>query len=141
MQGVGQYEAGQTRSQLFRANAGIAVQQAQSEAQAGATNEEAARLRSTALTGQQVAAIGGSNLQQTGTPAQVVASSAEIGEMNALQTRNNALRRAWGFSVQSASDSFQAKQASSAGDFSGAGSILTGGAKALKEYNATGSWF
>jgi hypothetical protein len=64
-----------------------------------------------------------------------------ISEMNALQTRNNALRRAWGFQVQGASDTFQSKQAASAGDFSGAGSILSGGAKAYDQYEATGRWF
>jgi hypothetical protein len=141
MQGVGQYEAGQSRSQLYRANASIAGQQAQSEAQAGATNEEMQRMKGTAFTGQQVAQIGASNLQQAGTSAQVVANSAEINEMNALQTRNNALRKSWGFQVQEASDSFQSKEASTAGDFSAAGSILTGGAKAASQYNSTGSFF
>jgi hypothetical protein len=141
MQGVGQYEAGQTRSQLYRTNAAIAGQQAQSEAEAGSVNETAERMKGTALTGQQVAQIGGSNLQQGGTPAQVVAGTAMVSEMNALQTRNNALRKAWGFQVQQASDQFQSKEASKAGDFSGAGSILTGGAKAYGQYQSTGSWF
>lgn len=141
MQGVGQYEAGQSRSQLYRTNASIAGQQAQSEAQAGATNEEMQRMKGAALTGQQVAAIGGSNLQQAGTSAQVVADTSMISEMNALQTRNNALRKAWGFQVQEASDTFQSKEASTAGDFSAAGSILTGGAKAAAQYNSTGSFF
>lgn len=141
LQGVGEYEAGQARSQLYRANAGIAAQQARSEAQAGAYNESAIRMKGAALTGQQVAQIGANNLQQTGTPAQVVASTAMVNEMDALQTRNNALRRAWGFQVQEVSDTFQAKQAATAGAFSAAGSILSGGAKATQQYNETGSWF
>lgn len=141
MQGVGAYEAGQTRSQLFRANAQIAGEQAQSEAQAGAYNESAVRMRGAAMEGQQIAQIGANNLQQTGTPAQVVASARMVNEMDALQTRNNALRRAWGFQVQEASDNFQSKQAATAGDFSAAGSILTGGAKAYDQYKSTGTWF
>lgn len=141
MQGVGAYEAGQSRSQLFRANSQIAGEQSQAEAQAGAYNESAIRMKGEALEGQQVAQVGASNLQQTGTSAQVIAGSKMINEMDALQTRNNALRKAWGFQVQEASDNFQSKQASTAGDFQGAGSILTGGAKSYDEYNKTGTFF
>jgi hypothetical protein len=138
---VSQFEAGQTRSQLFKANAQIATAQGQSEAEAGAENANLIKMRGAAVRGQQVAAIGGNNLQQGGTNAQVVASTAGINEMDALTTRNNALRRAWGFEVQGASDQFQEKQAATAGDYSAVGSILAGGAKALTQENATGSWF
>lgn len=141
MQGVGQYEAGQTRSQLLKSNTQIAGAQAISEEKAGAINEETVRMKGTALLGQQVAQTGANNLQQAGTPAQVGASTALVNEMNALQTRNNALRRAWGFQVQGASDTFQSKEAATGGDFSGAGSILAGGAKAYTQEKATGSWF
>jgi hypothetical protein len=61
--------------------------------------------------------------------------------MDALQTRNNALRKAWGFEVQGASDQFQSKQANTGGIISGVGSILSGGAKAYEQYNQTGSFF
>lgn len=141
MKGVGEYEAGQTRSRLYNANAGIAAQQAQSEEEAGSYNETMVRMRGQAMTGQQVAQIGASGLQQGGTPSQVVAGTAAINEMDALQTRNNALRKAWGFRVQEVSDQFQAQQAERAGTSSGFGAILSGGAAAAKEYNASGSWF
>lgn len=141
MQGVASYEAGQTRSKLYQANAQIAGEQAQSEEEAGAQNEERVRMAGAATTGRQVAAIGANNLTQGGTNAQVVAGTAEVNEMDALTTRNNALRRAWGFRVQEASDTFQSDQAASASYMSGAGSILAGGAKALHEYNDTGTWF
>lgn len=139
--GVSQYEAGQQKASLFRANAGIAMSQAQSEAAAGSYNESQVRRRSAAMTGQQMAQIGASNLQQTGTPAQVVAGTAAVNEMDALQTRNNALRRAWGFRVQAASDEKQEAFASSAGDFAAAGTILGGGAKAYKQSQDAGGWF
>jgi hypothetical protein len=141
LQGVGAYETGRTRSLLFRANASIATQQAQSEREAGAYGEQMVRMRGAALQGQQIAQIGASNLQQGGTPATVVASSALVNEMDALQTRNNALRKAWGFEVQGASDQFQSKQANTGGIISGVGSILSGGAKAYEQYNQTGSFF
>lgn len=139
--GVGAYEAGKTRSLLYRANASVAAQQAQSEREAGAYGEQMVRMRGAALQGQQVAQIGASNLQQAGTPSQVVASTAMVNEMDALQTRNNALRRAWGFEVQGASDAFQSKQAATAGITRGLGSILSGGAKADEQYNQTGTFF
>lgn len=141
LQGVSQYEAGQTRSNLFKANAAIATAQGQSEAEAGATNANMIRMRGAALEGQQVANIGANNLTQGGTNAQVVASSAAINELDALNTKNNALRRAWGFEVQGASDAFQEKQASEAAPLNAAGSILAGGSKAYKEDQAAGSWF
>jgi hypothetical protein len=139
--GVSHYEEGETRSRLYRANEDIARRQAVSEEEAGAYNETMVRMKGQALEGQQVAQIGASNLQQGGTPAQVVASSRMVNEMDALQTRNNALRRAWGFEVQGASDAFQAGYAQRAGDLNAGGAILTGGAKAMDEYNKTGSWF
>ena len=139
--GVADYEAGKTRSQLYRANAAIAAQQAQSEREAGAYNEEIIRMKGAALQGQQIANIGASNLQQAGTPSQVVASTAAVNEMDALQTRNNAMRKAWGFQVQGASDNFQSAQASRTAITSGVGSILSGGAKAYDQYSQTGTFF
>jgi hypothetical protein len=139
--GVAQYTAGQERSSLYRANAGIAEQQARSEAAAGSFNEEQVRLKGAAMEGQQVAAIGANNLQQAGTPSQVVASTAAINEMNALETRNNALRRSWGFRVQEASDINQQDLASKAGTFNALGTILGGGARAASQAQAAGTWF
>ena len=141
LRGVGEFEAGQARGRLFNANEDIARRQFQSEAEAGAYNENMVRMRGAALEGQQVAQIGSSNLQQTGTPAQVVAGSRMVNEMDALQTRNNALRRAWGFEVQGESDAFQANQVRRAGAMNGFGSILAGSGAAYKEASETGSWF
>jgi hypothetical protein len=141
LQGVSQYEAGQQKGRLFNADAGIAARQMQSEEQAGSYNETIVRQRGAQITGQQVANTGANNLQQTGTPAQVISSTAETNEMDALQTRNNALRKAWGFQVQQQSDLTQSSFAKSAGDFSAAGSILSGGAKGYTEDKAAGSWF
>lgn len=141
LSGVSQYEAGQQRSSLYRTNAIIAGEQAQSELQAGSANEEQQRLRGQAMTGQQVNTIGANNLQQRGTPSQVVSSTAALNEMNALTIRNNAARKAWGFRVQQVSDQRQSDLAASAGDFNAAGSILGGGAKAYGEADRAGGWF
>lgn len=141
MSGVARYESGQQRAQLFDANKQIAERQAQSEAEAGAFNEETVRMKGAALTGQQEAQIGASGLQSKGTPAAVVAGTRMITELNALQTRNNALRRAWGFRVQGASDVVQAEMAQRAGIQGGLGSILSGSSEAARAYQQTGSFF
>lgn len=137
--GVSQYEAGQERRTLFNANAGIASRQAQSEEAAGSFNESLIRRRGTQVQGQEVANIGANNLTQAGTNAQVVASTAATNELDALTTRNNAMRKAWGFKVQESSDEQQAGFAQSAGIGSGIGSILTGGARAFTQSQAAGS--
>lgn len=139
--GVSQYETGQEKSRLEIANAGIASRQAQSEEAAGSANETTVRMRGEQVKGQQVAAIGANNLQQSGTPAQVVASTAAINELDALTTRNNAARRAWGFRVQESSDLQQASFAKSAGTDNAIGSILGGGAKAYTQSQSAGGWF
>lgn len=131
MRGVGEYEAGETRSNLFRANSDIARFQSTSEEEAAAYNEQGMRMREAATEGKQVAQIGASNLQQTGTEAQVVASTRMVNEMDILTQRNNALRRAWGFQVQGASDQEQAQFAQRAGVNEAFGSILSGGARAM----------
>lgn len=141
LSGVSRYEGGQERARLFSANEAVAKQQAQSEAQAGAYNEEMVRMRGAAMEGQQVAQVGASGLQMKGTPTAVIAGTRAINEMDALTTRNNALRRAWGFQVQEASDAEQAKFSQRAGEFGGAGSILSGGAQGFKQEQATGTWF
>jgi hypothetical protein len=138
--GVSQFEAGETKSSLFKANQGVAIAQAQSEEAAGSYNESAQLRRGAAMTAQQINQIGGGNLQQAGTPAQVVASTAEVNEMDALQIRNNAARKAWGFRVQAASDQLQSEFAKSSGDFNAAGTILGGGAKAYTQAQAAGGW-
>jgi hypothetical protein len=140
LSGVAQYEAGRTRSNLLRSNASVAGQQSQSELDAESRNEQALRMKQAAVTGQQVAQTGANNLQQRGSPSQVQQSTAEINETDILTMRNNAMRKAWGFQVQRASDTFQSEQAGRIGAFQGAGSILAGGGKSLEQYNATGEF-
>jgi hypothetical protein len=125
--------AGDTRSNLENANAEIASQQAKSEMASGAYGANLARQKGAQIQGQQVSAIGANNLQQTGTPSQVVADTARASEQNALQTQNNALRRAWGFEVQGSSDKTQADLASQGGILSGVGA-LAGSAGSIYRY-------
>ena len=133
--GVSRFAAGQERGALFRANENVSEAQVASEFRAGSANENIERMKAKALEGQQVAQIGASGVQQAGSPSAVVASTAAINEMNALQIRNNAARRAWGFAVQGESDRIQAGLARQAGTIEGIGTILGGTAKAYQQSN------
>lgn len=137
---ISKFAVGQERGSLLDQNAGIAGAQAQSEYASGAYNANAIKMRGAAMEGQQVANIGGNNLQQVGTPAQVVAGTAAVNEMDALQTQNNAARRAWGFEVQGASDRLQAGFARGAGASDSVGSILSGTSRAYTQLNNGGTW-
>ena len=141
LNGVGQYESAQERAKLFRANSGIAAAQSQSTLAAAATNESAQRLRAQATTGQQVAAIGANGLQQTGTNAQVVASTSALNELSALEIRNNAARKAWGYQVEEESDQQQGDFAAHSGVTQALGSVISGGARSSDQATKAGGWF
>ena len=126
--------SGNTKDALETANAGIADQQAKSELAAGSYNAGLIRRKGAITTGAQIAGIGANNLQQGGTNAAVVASTAGATELSALTTQNNALRRAWGFDVQGESDRFQGGLAKQGGILSGVGDLMTGTASAYDKY-------
>lgn len=127
------FAAGSEKDALEKANAGIADQQAKSEMASGAYNTDLARKKAAQIQGTQVSAIGANNLQQGGTNATVVADTAKAQEANALQIQNNALRRAWGFQVQGASDTFEGDLAKQQGILSGVGDLIGTGGKLYKD--------
>ena len=130
-----QIQAGNTKASLDTQNAAIADQQAKSEVNSGNVNANLMRQKGAQVTGQQISAIGANNLQQAGTPSQVVAGTAGATELNVLNTQNNALRRAWGFQVQGASDREQASLAKQGGMLSGIGSLASGGASLYNKWD------
>ena len=125
--------AGNEKDALERANASIADQQAKSEMASGGYNTNLARQKAAQIQGTQIAAIGANNLQQSGTPSLVVADTAKAQEANALQIQNNALRRAWGFDVQGASDTLQGELAKQGGILSGIGDITSTAGKVYRD--------
>ena len=129
-----QIAAGDTRANLERANADIASAQARSEEESGSYNANLVRQKGAQTMGAQVAAIGANNLQQAGSPSKVVADTARATEMSALTVNNNALKRAWGFQVQGASDIEQASLAKQGGLLSGIGSAIGSAGAAYNDY-------
>jgi hypothetical protein len=123
--GASKVASGETEANLERANAGIADQQAKSEMSAAGYNANLVRLRGGKALGQIVSGSGANNLQQGGTVQRNVEDTARATELGAITTSNNALRRAWGFEVQGASDRTQAGLDEGAGLLSGLGSFTS----------------
>lgn len=131
-------ESSQTKAGLEDANALIAQQQAKSEMAAGSYNANLVRQRGQKVLGSMIASTGANNLQQKGTPVNNQADTARATELSALMTNNNALRRAWGFQVQGASDRYEAGMDRTAGVLNAAGAIV--GSKGVASYfNSTPS--
>jgi hypothetical protein len=130
-----QFTAGRDRDYLEKANESIAQTQAKSEFSAAAYNTNIARMRARSIMGTQVANTGANNLQQGGTPSEVIASTAKTQEANALQIQNNAMRRAWGFEVEGSSDQYQGDQAERGGILSGLGTLASTAGGSYKSYS------
>lgn len=126
MNAYSQYAAGQMSQKLANANSKIAAQQADSEVKAGAYNENLSRQRTAAVEGQQVNDTGAENLTVSGSALRMIGDTARAGEKDALTIRNNALRRAWGFSVQGAGDRYSGQADAASGTLNAAGTLIGG---------------
>lgn len=142
----GQYQA-QSKNAAYQAqvaanNAQIAKQNEELEMQAGSqqvTNNEMKTRAAVAKTktGQ---AAGGIDVN-SGSAVDVRSGEAETGMLDALTIRTNAARRAYGYAVQSTSDTAESgllasesKQASEAAPFAAAGSLLSGASSVGSKY-------
>lgn len=120
----GQYQAGVARN-----NAQIAKQNAQYEIAAGKQEENAQRIKTGQLIGAARANAAASGIDaNSGTPVNIQSDIGQLGELDSLTVRNNALRRAYGYQTQAATFKADAKQASSQGYLDAFGSLLGTGA-------------
>lgn len=118
-------------------NAKLAEQQATDATARGATSESRFRTSTSQLVGAQKTGYAGQGVDvSTGTPAEVMADSARLGELDALTIRNNAAREAFGYTVQAANERTQGAMARMAGENTAssanaqaASTLLTGGAQ------------
>lgn len=145
----GQYQQGQAseatagyNAKVASQNANIAQQNAIISSQAGSSLAGMQSQKTRATIGSIRADQGASGVQtDTGSAAQTKISARELGEIDALTVRSNALKEAHGYQVQSENqmaqsllDKYEGAAASSAGKF-GAGSTFLGGvAKAAGSY-------
>lgn len=123
-------------------NAQIARQNAVWATEIGETRATNEGLKTRAIVGAEKAAQAASGIDvNTGSAPDVRASTAEIGELDALTIRSNAARQAYGYDVAAVNDVAQARllsaesaQARRAGIFGAVGSLLGGASSAGSQY-------
>jgi len=131
MNAIGQKRAGDAANELGEFNAGVAEAQAVDAVIIGAQQEENFRAGVRGLVGTQRAGFAGQNVDVgQGTPLDVSADTAFVGELDALQIRTNAARDAWGFAMQAENFRMGGTNAQTASRFSAASTLL-GGANSL----------
>lgn len=139
--GLGSMESGeasaaamQYQAEVAQINAGIAKQNASMEMAAGETAANNAEMKTRAAVGTTKAGQGASGVDvNTGSFVQSRASEAELGMLDALTTRANSARRAYGYETEATSDVAQSQldqlegqQAKEAGEIGGIGSLISG---------------
>lgn len=122
-----QYQAGRYSQRVAEVNAEMA-RRAAADATIRGNNEEAAlRERNYRLMGAQQAAYASSGVDLgSGTPLDVVSSSAGLGELDALTVRNNAAREAYGYTTQATQYEAEGALARYRGNAGAVGSLLSG---------------
>jgi hypothetical protein len=143
--GFGAMESGQAsqaaanyQAQVAQINAGVAKTNATMEMAAGETAANNSEMRTRAAVGATKAGQAAAGIDvNTGSAPQVRASEAELGMLDALTSRANAARGAYGYEVQATSDIAQSQldvmegqQAKEAGDISGIASLISGASSA-----------
>jgi hypothetical protein len=122
------------QAQVAQMNAGIAKQNASTEMAAGEQSANLSEMKTRAAVGQTKAGQGAAGVDvNSGSFVDTRASEAELGMLDALTTRANSARKAYGYEVEATSqeaqsqlDIMQGKQAEEAGWISGFGSLITG---------------
>jgi len=123
------------QAQVARNNQTIAEQNATYSRQAGVVEAEQQSQKTARLVGAEIAGQGASGIDPTtGSPAEVVRGTREMGRLDMLNLVQNAELRARGFNIEASNQGAnaglltqQASNARTAGLFGAAGSLLTAG--------------
>lgn len=129
-------------SQIAANNAKIANQNAAFQGAEGEANAAAQEMRTRAKVGAITAAQGASGIDvNKGSAVDVREGTAELGQLDAMTIRSNAARAAYGFQTQSTGDTAQsqldkstAKNDTTAGYITGAGTLLSSAGSAALNY-------
>lgn len=132
MQGQAQSDAAKFNATVAKQNAGISRENAAIAGQAGSEQAWMVGQKTRALTGGEQANQAASGVDvNSGSAVDVRASSTELGMLDALTVRSNAAREAYGYKQQATSqeeqstlDTFEAKNAMSAGELNAANTFL-----------------
>lgn len=136
---VGQYQAGQFQEAVANQNAKVQEMQATDALQRGADEETRQRKRVRQLLGQQRVAMGANNVVlSSGSPLDILADTARLGEEDAITIRNNARREAWGYRVGAQSSRAQGRVSALEGRYGAASTLLTAGTSAYGTWKGIG---
>lgn len=140
-QASAQRAAGRFNQQVAANNKTIADRRADDALVRGAEAEAAQRRKTQQQLGTQKVAFGAGNISLgSGTPLDVLAGTAIIGELDALTIRNNARREALGFRVQAQNFESAGELAAFEAESKARGTLLTTvGSVASKWYSFKGS--
>lgn len=132
------------QAQVAANNATIANQNAEAATQAGAANAAAQSLQNRETVSKTIAGAAASGVDvNSGSAADVTTSNREVGDLDTLQTLNNAQLQAYGyqsqstgFTAQSGLETAEASQAPIAGGISAGGDLLSGASSVGSKYSA-----
>lgn len=130
VQMAGQMKQGKQAKETGEANARLGRAQAQDSLLRGAIEESMYRRQIASIVGGQKAAFGARNVAVSGTALDILSDTAQIGEEDVINIRNNAAREAWGYRMgANESSRWGANQLSNAKN-QALGTLLTSGAQA-----------
>ena len=132
---AGQASQGAAAKKAAEANAKVQTIMANDALERGKAAEASQRRKTAALKGKQAAMFGASGGEiNTGSSLEILADTAQFGELDALRIRSNAEREAFGFLSAAAISTAQGKNAQTSANLSAFGTVL-GGAGAV-----SGKW-
>lgn len=125
-------KAGRTQKKLLERNAQIARYQAEDAIKRGDVAAERRLTQSQQVIGAQRAALASQGVDvNSGSAAEAQASTAYLGELDAVTLRNNATREAWGYQVQASDLMLRGEYAKQTGEHQAAATLLTGSSNLL----------
>jgi hypothetical protein len=127
-----QHRAGRLQREIQAYNAQVADYQAKDALERGVIAETRSRTTTKRTIGAQRAFFASQGVDvNEGSPADVQANTAYLGELDALTIRNNAAREAWGYRAQAVDYSRRGAVAGFSGDMAATGTLLTGSSRLL----------
>lgn len=133
------YMQGQTQKRIAETNRRLAEMRAEDAMRRGHEAEAVSRGRTKKLIGRQRAVLAAQGIRvDEGSAMDIQQETADIGELDALSIRTNALREAFGATTEARTASMQGRFAGMEARGRMAGSLLTGGMQAYDAYKRYG---
>lgn len=131
--GISQRETAKAARDIAQFNARVAELQAEDARRRGVEVAALTRGKTKRLRGSQRAALAAQGIDiQTGSAADIQAETEDIGELDAITVKNNAMREAFGFETKATSERLRGELAFRAGTSAATETFLTGGVRSAK---------